>query len=135
MEVLDDEQDRFARSGVREAVEDQRVHAGGRSAGQRRCGGSGRRAEEVLRAVVEPALPVDDGQQRDRRLLEPRALPGQDAIAVGAGARHQLRKQAALAHARLAADEHEGRRTIACPRQGGGELAQLVRTPDEDRTR
>ena len=88
--------------------------------------------EQVLRAVVEPAQRVDHGQQRDRRLVEPHALPDEDLIAVGAGVRGQLGDEPALAHAGLAAHEHEARPARARPRHRGDEAAQLVRAADED---
>ena len=115
-----------------EAVEDERVKAGGwpRGAHRRKPG-----LQEVLRAVVEPAQRVDHGQQRDRRLVEPDALPGEDLVAVGAGVRGQLGDEPALAHAGLAADEHEAWRARARSRHRGDELAQLVRAADEDGAR
>ena len=132
VDVLDDEQDRRGRRCGGEAVEDERVKAGGwpRGAHRHKPG-----VEEVLGAVVEPAQRVDHGQQRDRRLVEPDALPGEDLVAVGAGARGQLGDEPALAHAGLAAHEHEARRARACPRHRGDELAQLVRAADEDGAR
>ena len=132
VDVLDDEQDRRGRRRGGEAVEDERVKAGGWP-----LGAHGRKpvSRRSCAPSSSPRSASITGSRRDRRLVEPDALPGEDLVAVGAGVRDQLGDEPALAHAGLAADEHEARRARARPRHRGDELAQLVRAADEDGAR
>ena len=82
-------------------------------------------------------LAQDRGERGVRQLAvaELDAVADQHARAAGARARRELRQQARLADAGLAAHQDGGRRACARRRERRVERLQLLGAPDEDRTR
>jgi hypothetical protein len=101
------------------------------------CGaklGAGRRSHKFARPTVigEGAQRVGDRQQRDRRLLETRALPPEDARASSLRALRELGEQSALPDAGLAADDHDRRCAAGAAVQRVHELAEFAGAPGKN---
>ena len=134
MEVLERQQHGRRRRRALEQVEHERMQRGDGPQEELRA----RRADQRRRRpAVVAQLPqrVDERKQRDRSLLDRRALSAQHARARSARPGDQLGEQPALAHAGLAAHEGDARHAIRGTAQRCDELVQLVRAPDEDPAR
>ena len=94
-------------------------------------------AGERVRSEAALELAQDRGERRVRKLVaaELDAVADHDARAGGGRPRRELRQQARLADAGLAAHQNGGRHASPRCRERGVERRQLLRAPDEDRTR